>query len=384
MNDKTELGAAEGAEAIFALVEDIAEASADGDLARLETIIDKMQLIAAESGVEMPAIAQKIASLKGQSSRAKKHFENTDAALWAGDLKRAERLTFQGPGLDFAALEVAAGNAVNDGMIDYSDDIDLEEGIDPDFDLSDFAAGLGVDIDMAALEVDPGADDEFASIAAGEDGAIEAAIEARVDLNAPSGPSQHTALLAALDAPKRAADKIKRLLEAGADARVVHVQGDNALSWAMGYHHLETVTAESEAALIACLVEHGANANHSVSGQLTALQRGILQAEVPQVQALLIAGADHAMPMAADFEPKKLASATAVMLAAAKPETLSVLLDHGADAETPDALGRTALEFVRLEAEAARNRVDIDDEWTVDHAEALEISLGLLERHLEP
>jgi hypothetical protein len=70
------------------------------------------------------------------------------------------------------------------------------------------------------------------------------------------------------------------------------------------------------------------------------------------------------------------------MLAAAKPDVLRVLLEHGVDAARPDALGRNPLDFVRQEAEAARARVDADDEWTVDHAEALEISLGMLERHL--
>ena len=383
MTDGTNLDPGEGAEAIFALMGDIAEASADGDLSRLEAIIDQMQVIVAETGVEMPAMAQKIAALKGQSSRARVHLENTDAALWAGDLKRAEHLSIAGPGLDFAALNVAIDESDEMSDVSFDEDPGAEDAADLDadldFDLADFAASLGVDLDFDEMNDAP---DAYGDLASGQPGALEALIETEADLNRPSGPSRHTALLAALDAPGRSAQTLERLIAAGADPKVIHAEGDNAISWAMGYHHPSTVTEPGEADLIACLVAHGADVNHSVAGQMTALQRGILQAGAPQVAALLAMGADQTVDMASDFHPEMLASATCVMLAAAKPEVLRLLLDFGADANRPDARGRTPIDFVRDQAEAARDRVDVDDEWTVDHAEALEISLGLLERHL--
>ena len=108
-------------------------------------------------------------------------------------------------------------------------------------------------------------------------GAIDALIASGADLNAPGGPSQHTPLLAALDAPGRSASDLGKLIDAGADPTRLHAEGDNAISWAMGYHHPETVTPDGERALIALLVAHGADVNHVIPGQMTALQRAIIQ-----------------------------------------------------------------------------------------------------------
>lgn len=367
----------EGAQAIFAMMSEIAEASTEGNLSRLDAILDQMESIVTRTGVEMPGLAQRVAAIKGQTARVKQHFENTDAALWVGDLDRARQLNMEGPALDMSALHGEAFEETPDF------EFDADSGEEEDFNLSDFAADLGLSLsDLGSLEAEEEPEDLYADLANGVPGAIDALISTGVDLNAPSGPAQHTALLAALDAPGRSAETIGQLITAGADARVMHFQGDNAISWAMGYHHLETVTRESEHELIALLVANGADVNHLIPGQFTALQRALLQGGVPQVAALLAAGADQTIDMFEEFEPAKLASATLVMVAAAKPDVLRLLLDHGADAERPDRLGRRPLDFVRAEAEAARNRVDPDDGWTIEHAEALEISLGILERHL--
>lgn len=384
MSDTPNTPPEEGARQIFDLIGEIGEATAAGDLDRLGEIIDRMEGVVADTGVEIPGIGDRIAAMKSQTVKAKWHIENTDAALWVGDLKRAEALTMAGPALDMGALH---GEAYD---VDESEDeapdfeitfeVDGDEG-DEEFDLSDFAASLGLDPEAAFHATEP-EEDAYADIAEGATGAIEALIDSGVDLNEPSGPSRHTPLLAALDAPGRSAAGIGKLIAAGADPRVVHEQGDNAISWAMGYHHLDTVTPAGEAALIELLVSHGADVNHWIGGMMNALQRAILQGGAPQVAALLAMGADASIDMAEDFVPEKLASATLVMVAAAKPDVLQVLLDHGADARRADALGRTPLDFVAAEAAAARARVDADDGWTIDHAEALEISLGLLERHL--
>lgn len=380
MTDTRNLTPEDGAKAIFSLMSDIGEATANGDLDGLEAILDRMETIVTRTGVEVPGVTDRIEAIKRQSRRARRHVENTDAALWAGDLERAEMLGFEDPGLDLAALHGAGGATHEPGdlaeaeiAVEPEDDLD-----DTGFDLSDFAASIGIEIEgFGAEEEDP-----YAHIAEGVPGAIKAFIASGADPNAPAGPSRHTPLLAALDAPRRWPGEIAKLIAAGADATVIHAEGDNAISWAMGYRHPETVAPEGERGIIDLLVAHGADVNHTVPGQMTALQRAIIQGGPVHVKALLDHGADPTVDMFENFQPAKLARATLIMQAAAKPEILRVLLDHGVDAARRDALGRAPLDFVREEAEAARARVDIDDEWTVDHAEALEISLGILERHL--
>ncbi|MEL7106470.1 MAG: hypothetical protein AAGM21_11150 [Pseudomonadota bacterium] len=376
MSNEPDLSPQEGADALFSLINDVTKATEDGDLGRLEDLIDQMQMIANQTGVDVPGMAGQIERLKRQSRQAKTHFANTDAALWAGDLQRAEHLALSGPPFDLATLNMVDEARSQDAGYDEDPELDA---MGLTFDLADFAADLGVEFEPGGL-IDP--PDLFADLAAGLPGALDMLIDTDADLNTPSGPARHTALLAALDAPGRTAQTLERLIAAGADPKVIHAEGDNTISWAMGYHHPETVNEKSEADLIACLVAHGANVNHSVAGQITALQRGILQAGAPQVAALLAVGADQTVDMASDFHPEILASVTTVMLAAAKPDVLRLLLDYGADAARPDATGRIPLDFVKQQAEAARDRVDLDDDWTVDHAEALEISLGILERHL--
>lgn len=376
MTDGPNLSVQDGATALFSLMNDITEASVEGDLGRLDHLIDQMQNIAAQTGVDVPGLADQIERLKRQCQQATTHFANTDAALWAGDLERAEALSIAGPPFDGATLNAVDGMKVD--ATDYDEDPEPDAHV-LEFDLADFAADLGIEFDPDAIVDTP---DLFADLAAGLPGAVDVLIDTEADLNTPSGPSRHTALLAALDAPGRTAQTLERLIAAGADAKVVHAEGDNAISWAMGYHHPETVNEKSEADVITCLAAHGANVNHRVAGTITALHRGILQAGAPQVAALLAVGADQTIDMPPDFQPDMLALATCPMLAAAKPDVLRLLLDFGADATRPDAKGRTAVDFVRQQAEAARDRVDLEDDWTVDHAEALEISLGMLERHL--
>lgn len=383
MTDTPDMSPEEGAQAIVNLIGEIGNAQTIGDLDGMAGVIDRMDDIVAATGVELPGMSERLAAIKGQADRAKRHFENTDAALWAGDLKRAEALMNAGPGLDTAALH---GEAFEQDDGDETREFEItfefgDESDDDDYDLADFAASLG--LDPADLDLIDGVeeDDPFAEVAQGAPGAIDALIASGADLNTPCGPSRHTALLAALDAPGRSADGISKLISAGADVRVVHEQGDNAVSWAMGYHHPGTVSPETEARLIACLAENGADVNHAIGDQMTVLQRAILQAGAPQVAALLTLGADPSVDMFETFQPEKLAGATLPMLAAAKPDVLRLLLDHGVDPRRPDRFGRDPLGFVRSEAEAARDRVDPDDGWTIDHAEALEISLGMLERH---
>ncbi|MEM9708539.1 MAG: hypothetical protein AAF871_07055 [Pseudomonadota bacterium] len=355
-------------------------ATAIPDFSRVEEVLATMSGIIAETGVDLPDLAARIEFLKGENAKAKCHSENTDAALWAGDHVRAEALYRTGSLLKQDALHDET-NQLADAMRDLGEapmrpsasaypierrmlKADLSN---PHEDTLSTAALLGAD--------------PFADLAAGLPEAVNDLLLSGADLNTPAGPYEYTALLAALDAPGRNAKTLDRLIAAGADPSGTHPLGDNALTWAMGYRHLDTVTGQSERTLIAYLADKGADPNHKVPGYLTAIQRALFEAGSDQVAALFAAGADLPEAFPVDFQPEKLASATGLMVAAPKPDVLAILLAEGADPNQQDVLGRTATDFLTMEVEAAWGRVDEADPWTLDHAEALEISLGMLERH---
>ena len=263
---------------------------------------------------------------------------------------------------------------------DVPEDADEEEedgDWQDDPELAALAADFGLPMDLPVPEPDL-----YADIADGKPGAIEAFLDTGQDPNKPTGEEYHTALFATLDAPGRRAAHIQILIDAGADPTAVHVYGDNAISWAMGYHHPDTVTAESECELIGLLASHGVDVNHEIPGQWVTLHRAIIQGTAKQAGAFLAAGPDITANVFSQFHPEKLAGATPVMLAAPKPDILQLLLDYGADASTPDDHGRLPVDFVRKEAHAARARATEDDPWTIAHAEALESSLEILDRHI--
>ena len=325
---------AEGAVALGEILEEAASEAAM-DFLTLENIMDQVEEIVGSTGVEVPEFSEKFAFLRDVASEESRRFAESDAALWVGDLERSKAL-MRGAGLDIP-----------------------DEPAD-----------------------DPDVPDLYKDIADGVPGAVLAFAETGRDPNIPSGAGERSALLAALDAPGRNAEDVALLIALGAEPGDLHGQGDDALSWAMGYHHHDTVTPDSEAEVIALLARNGGNPNHEIEGTWVTLHRAIVQAGAPQVAALLNAGADMTTPVFADFHPEKLANATPVMLAVAKPEVLRVLLNHGADPRSADVLGRTPLDFAVEEARAARARVDEADPWTIRHAEALETSQRMLEVYL--
>lgn len=329
-----------------------------------------MGQIVAATGVEVPGFAAQQAALLQGSRTARHHTENTQAALWVGDLKRADALLTAGPEFDLAAMGVPASD-------DDAEEDDLTFDTDDD-DVQALLATMGLegfDPDEEAVE----APDLYAAIARGEPGAIADFLKTGADPNLPSGTPRHSALLAALDAPGRRVEHIAALIDAGADARAIHAYGDNTLLWAMGYHHPETVTPESEAAVIACLVAHGADPGFAIEGQWNILQRAIVQGGAALVAAVLAVGADVTACISDGFEPEKLAGCTPLMLAAPKPDIVRLLLGHGADPLQPDASGRIPLDFVEAEAIAARARAE--DDWTIRHADDLETSLRMIRDH---
>ncbi len=364
------MSAEEGVEAIGDLVEDVVEVSASGRLDGFENIFTQLEDIVSATGVELPDFEGGLARLRALTETHQANFDKADAAMWAGDFARAGALMEAGAAIDLSDF-------VGPDDDDDGDDWDAAEMGEADAEIA-FS-----EFDVSTLlGTEPDAPDLYADIVRGAPGAIEALIASGADLNAPSGPSRHTALFAALDAPGRSAATIAKLVDAGADPCAVHQLGDNALSWCMGYDHKHTVTDESERDLFAYLVDHGADPDHIITGQMAALHRGILQASFTQVIALLEAGADPDTPLLPEFEPQKLAGGTPLMLAAPKPEIFRLLLIAGADATVPDATGRDQLAFLEAEADAARGRIDPSDPWMEEHATALARSVDILRAHL--
>ena len=365
---KEKLSPEEGLQGINDLLHQVVESAGEGNLKGMDDILDRMGDIVSATGVDIPGLDDRLAMLKGQTSTAQHHIENTDAAMWVGDLARAQALNTGGVSLDHSAL-LADLEIVTD---DIDEEYEEEEEMDAST-LAEFLAGMGLE-EPDPDEVLP---DLYADIAAGTPGAIDAFVQSGEDPNLPRGEDQHTALLAALDAPGRNVEEIGKLLGAGANANVIHAYGDNALSWAAGYHHPDTVTAKSETALMVRLAAEGVDPNHvTEAGNWTVLHRAIIQGDAARVAAMLAAGADPTSPVLAEFMPEKLAHFTCAMLAAPKPDALQVLIDHGVDPKAPDGLGRTPADVIGAEAEAARARASEDDPWTIAHAEALETSLA--------
>lgn len=361
---KQKLTPQEGVDSVMNLIPGIVDATANNNLGGLDNILDQLGDIAGAAGLDMADIGARLQGVKEQSEKAQHHFANVDAAMWAGDMARVNMLHQRGPQLDYAALGTEATDAYAAPCADQAQEAAFAElGIDP----------------VAPDQMIP---DRYADIAAGLSGAVDAFLATGQDPNLPTGPDQHTAFLAALDAPGRNVDDLQKLIAAGADPLATHVYGDTALSWAMGYHHPDTITTESETAVIQLLVAHGLYINHSVPDFGTPFGRALIYGQAQLVSAMLVAGADAHQNLPMDHPLDLLAGATPVIVAAPKPEVLKLLLDHGVDPRLADDQGRYPVEMVEGQAAAAQDRADPADPWTMAHAAALQESLALINTRL--
>lgn len=360
MNDNApKLGREEAIQQISSLIPEVISASQNNDLESLINIIETLGLVADAAGVDMTSISGNLARLKSQASKAKAHFENFDAALWAGDFKRAEMLQASPPRID-----------VIDPVIDADTYLAPDPAMMSDVD----ETGAPLDLGDAWLD-EP---DAYADIAAGKPGAIADVIRAGHDLNRPSGYSGHTALLAALDAPGRRVDDIRALIDAGADPLLLHETGDNAIIWATGYRHLSTVTPESERALFRYLASLGIDPEQQNPDIGCPFLRALLEGNLAQVDALLDLKVDTSPCLPLSSPLGFLAGATPIMLAAPKPDVVARLIEIGVDVAAQDLVGRDPLQFLAEMAESAQGRADPADPWTVTFAANLTKSQSLL------
>ena len=356
----------EGVAAITSLLPQVVEMAGNKDLSGTDDLLDQLEAVVAATGLDMSAVTAQFSGLREQSAKAQNHIANQDAAMWAGDMARARFLNESGPNIDLSAL----------GLPDLSTDTGWDEDAARDavFD----QRGIDPYQSLQGAEVPP---DRYGDIASGKSGAIAAFIATGLDPNTPTGASLHTAFLAALDAPHRNLGDLQALCDAGADPCQLHAWGDNSLSWAMGYPHLNTVTADSEMAIISFLCMRGVDVNHSIPDFGSVFRRALINGGPDQVAALLANGADPTGNLPDDFPSDFLAGATPIMAAAPKPDVIALLLSHGIDPHTPDSKGRDPVAFIAAHARTARERADASDPWTGAFADALETTLARIQQH---
>lgn len=361
---KPKLTPKEGVDSVISLIPGIMDASANNNLGGLDNILDQLGEIAGAAGLDMAEIGAQLHGVKEQSEKAQHHLANVDAAMWVGDKARVDMLHKRGPQLDYAALGTQAPDVYAEPCVD------------------DAKAAAFAELGIEPVAVDQIIPDRYADIAAGLPGAVDAFLATGQDPNEPTASDQHTAFLAALDAPGRNVDDLQKLMTAGADPLATHVYGDTALSWATGYYHPDTTTLESETAIIRLLVEHGLDINQPVPDFGTPFGRALIFGKAQMVGAMLAAGADADQNLPMDHPLDLLAGATPTIVAAPKPEVLKLLLDHGVDSRLADDQGRYPVEMIEVQAAAAQDRADAADPWTVAHAEALKESLALIKNQL--
>ncbi len=318
----------------------------DGDLDTFDTGVEALAALADHDPTIDRTIFDDLALMRDQMLELDAEHALIEAALWAGDMLRAE------------ALEAAL----------YGD-----EALDDD----DDAFGGMIDI-TPGEPTQPG--DPYADVAAGEPGAVEALIATGADLNAHLGLDPRPALFAALEAPNRNAAAVQRLIAAGADpSDLTGADGETAMSWALLAPDTTVFDPAEERRLFQTLLQHGADPNEGCGDFGSVLNRAIIMGLPVHVEVLLAAGAGTGAATPYDFAIQRLARAPSLVLAAPKPAVLAMLLEASANPLEVGEFGQTALDFVTAEAAEARAVQTTEDPWTVAHAAALTQSAGLLQ-----
>ena len=309
----------------------------DSDLQAFDAAYEDLaELIGVDPSID-PDILHDLDAMRGEMVENEAAHAEIDAALWSGDLERAE------------ALEAM-----------LYDDIDDDEGPED-----------------GVIDLTP---DPYADLAAGRPGAVEALLASGADLNAELGPDPRPALFAALEAPNRTPEIVERLIAAGADPLAMIDDDDmSVMGWALLSRNMRGFDPASEGRLFEVLLRHGADPDEGCGDFGSILNRAIVLGLHSQVRVLLRAGAGTDVVAPYDFAIADLAHAPALVLAAPKPAVVSLLLEAGADPLSLGTFDQTPLDFVTAAAADARARQTADDPWTQAHAAALTQSASLLQ-----
>ena len=328
----------------------------DGDLDAFDTAHEALVSLADHGQKIDKAVFDDLAQMREQMLDLDADHAMIDAALWAGDMLRAE------------ALEAALYG---------DDDFDDDDSDDGDGDDEEDKGGM-IDITPGALP--DAALDPYADLAAGKPGAVEALLAAGVDLNSHLGPDPRPALFAALEAPNRSAEMVARLVAAGADPLdLTEEDSETAMGWALLAPDMTVFDPDSERQLFEALLQHGADPDEGCGDFGSLLNRAIIMGLPVHVQVLLQAGAATDAQTPYDFILRHLVQAPSLVLAAPKPAVVALLLEAGADALATGSFGQTPLDFVTGAAADARAVQTDEDPWTVAHAAALTGSVGLMQ-----
>ncbi|MBK5296901.1 MAG: ankyrin repeat domain-containing protein [Vicinamibacteria bacterium] len=210
---------------------------------------------------------------------------------------------------------------------------------------------------------------------------LDALLAAGQDVNATS-PDGITALMCAVHDP----EKVKRLLDAGANPAAQTREGHTALLLAAGYSGargsvdqllargapvdrpvtggnfpgataLARAIARGDAGVASVLVEHGANVNGVVAGKMSPLVVATWHGDTEMVAWLLGHGTAVDAPFSDDYSDES----TALMIAAedGRPELVGELLARGADVNKADHAGYSALLYAALTTD--RGTTDVVD-----------------------
>jgi hypothetical protein len=326
------------------LMSQLTAAMMDSDLDGFDTAYDALAALASRDPSIDAAIFDDLDAMRTGIVADIDAQVRIDAALWAGDLDRAEQ------------LEIA-----NFGAEGFDEDEDFDEDVD--------------ELEPPLANPDP-----WEGLATGEPGALDQVLASGADVNAHLGPDPRPALFAALEAPNRSAAHVERLLSAGADALALTEDGgDSAMVWALISTHMKQFDPASEGRIFDLLLQRGADPDEGCGEFGCILNRAIIMGLAAHVRALLRAGAATDTPTPYDFAIHDLAYAPSLVLAAPKPDVLTLLLEAGANPLAIGSFGQTALDFVTAAAADARDRQTADDPWTITHAAALTRSAELLQ-----
>jgi len=204
----------------------------------------------------------------------------------------------------------------------------------------DTEAMLALSQDFAAIadvpgyepETDPEANALSDALDGDDDAALAAVLDSLGDLNRHLGKYNQTPLGMALRTSGRTAARVGLFLDRGARADFATPEGYTPLHDIGDYMWNGDTpdTADGLAAIVAALVAAGADLEARTHWGWTPLVRATVEGSVLEMRALLDAGADP-NAWVGDEGPCVTGGKSLLMLAAAEPEKVALLLDHGAD-----------------------------------------------------
>ncbi len=279
------------AKGIFDIIGDIAETVAsdpDNPMAEMAGSIQEMEELLESLTKTNPEAAERLAPLLEQAKAMNGMMDEIVAAEAAGDTEAMYELS-QG----FAALADVPG---------------YEPETDPEYTaLSD------------ALDEDG-------------DEALGAVLDTLGDLNRHLGKYNQTPLGMALSAPGRSVERVRMFLDRGARADFATPEGYTPLHSIGDYMRTGDTpdTLDELAAIVETLVSAGADIEARTHWGWTPLVRAALEGSALEMRALLAAGADPNARVG-DEGPGVAADKSLLMMVAAEPDKVALLLDYGAD-----------------------------------------------------